>query len=188
MVVEVMGRNAGWLALEAGIAGGGDIILLPELPYHMDEIVRAIRKRAEHGKRFSIVVVSEGARPDGGMPVVQRMVEDSHERVRLGGVSHMIAEDVEELTGIECRVTILGHLQRGGTPTALDRLLATGFAVKGMEMAAQGDYSRMVALQGDEITSVPIAEVAGRQRLVPSDSPLIMAGLSVGTSFGVPMT
>jgi len=188
MVVEVMGRNAGWLALEAGIAGGGDIILLPELPYHMDEIVRAVRKRAEHGKRFSIVVVSEGARPDGGRPVVQRIVEDSHERVRLGGISHMIADEVEELTGIECRVTILGHLQRGGTPTALDRLLATRFAVKGMEMAAQGGYNRMVALKGDEITCVPIAEVAGRQRLVPPDSPLIMAGLSVGTSFGVPMT
>ncbi|MGA1794613.1 MAG: 6-phosphofructokinase [bacterium] len=188
MVVEVMGRNAGWLALEAGIAGGGDIILLPELPYHMDEIIRVVRKRAGKGKRFSIVVASEGARPEGGAPVIQRIVEDSHERVRLGGISHFIAEKIEDLTSIECRVTILGHLQRGGTPSALDRFLATRFAVKGMELAAQGDYNRMVALKGDEITCVPLAEVAGRQRLVPPDSPVIKAGLSVGTSFGVPMT
>jgi len=185
MVVEVMGRNAGWLALEAGIAGGGDIILIPEIPYQVEEIIRVVTKRARFGKRFSIIVVAEGAKPEGGAPVIKKMVEDSPEKVRLGGISHMIAGQIEEMTDIECRVTVLGHLQRGGTPSSFDRLLATRFAVRSMETVVQGEYNRMAALKGTDIISVPIQDVVGRQNLVPIDSPLIRAGLSVSTSFGI---
>lgn len=188
MIVEVMGRNAGWLALEAGLAGGGDIILIPELPYQMDEIIRVVKKRASHGKRFSIIVVAEGAKPEGGKPVVKKIVKDSPESIRLGGISHLIADEIEKMTDIECRVTILGHLQRGGTPTSFDRLLATRFAVKAVEMSVEGKYNRMVTLKGSEISSVPIKDVTGKQKLIPLDSLIIEAGLSVGTSFGVKMT
>jgi 6-phosphofructokinase 1 len=184
MVVEVMGRNAGWLALESGIAGGADVVLIPELPYEIDEIIRVARERSRFGKRFSIVAVAEGARPQGGDRVVAKIVADSPEQVRLGGIGHQIAGQVEEATAIECRVTQLGHLQRGGTPTPLDRVLATQFAVKAMDLVARKRFNRMVALKGTEIVSVPIEKVMGKQRLVPADSPLIEAGLSVGTSFG----
>jgi len=187
MFVEVMGRNAGWLALESGIAGGGDIILLPELPYEIDEIVKVVRQRSRFGKRFSIIVVAEGARPQGGEQVVQKVVEDSHERFRLGGISHHLAQQIEEATDIECRVAILGHLQRGGTPSPLDRLLATQFAVKAMDLVINNQFNQMVALKGNEIVAVPVEKVMGKQKLVPKDSPLIEAGLSIGTSFGVKM-
>lgn len=184
MLVEVMGRNAGWLALESGIAGGGDIIILPEIPYDIEEIIRVVRQRSRFGKRFSIIVVAEGARPKGGEQVVKKLVEDSPERKRLGGISQLIANQIENATQIECRVAILGHLQRGGTPTALDRILATQFAVKAMELVAAHQFNQMVALKGDTITSVRIDQVMGRQKLVPLDSDLIQTALSVGTSFG----
>jgi 6-phosphofructokinase 1 len=185
MIVEVMGRNAGWLALESGIAGGGDIILLPELAYDIEEIIRVVRQRSRFGKRFSIVVVAEGAKPMGGKQVVKKMVADSPEKVRLGGIGHQIANEIEKHTEIECRVAIIGHLQRGGTPTPQDRILATQFAVKAMKLVATEKFNEMVAIQGNEITSVPIAKVMGKQKLVPRDSDLIEAGISVGTSFGV---
>jgi phosphofructokinase-like protein len=184
MIVEVMGRNAGWLALESGIAGGGDIILLPEIPYDIEEIIRVVRQRSRFGKRFSIMVVSEGCKPEGGEQVVKKVVHDSPEKIRLGGIAHRIADEIEESTQIECRVAILGHLQRGGTPTPMDRILATRFAVKAMHLVVNNQFNQMVAIRGTEITSVPIEKVAGRQKLVPLDSDLIEAGLSVGTSFG----
>jgi 6-phosphofructokinase 1 len=184
MVVEVMGRNAGWLALESGIAGGGDIILIPEIPYDIKEIIQVVRKRSRFGKRFSILVVSEGAKPEGGDQVVNRIIEDSPEKVRLGGIGHVIAGQIEEATDIECRVTTLGHLQRGGTPTPLDRILATRFAVEAVDLVVNNRFNQMVAIKGTEITQVPIENVMGKQKLVPLDSHLIEAGLSVGTSFG----
>jgi len=187
MFVEVMGRNAGWLALESGMAGGGDIILIPEIPFDINEVNAVVRKRSRFGKRFSIVVVSEGARPIGGEQVVQKIVEDSPDPVRLGGISHVIANQIEQETGIECRVAILGHLQRGGTPTAFDRLLATRFAVKAMELFIEEKFNTMVALQGNNLVSVPIEKVAGKQRLVPVPSDIINTALAVGTSFGVKM-
>ncbi|RMF61469.1 MAG: ATP-dependent 6-phosphofructokinase [Calditrichaeota bacterium] len=187
MVVEVMGRNAGWLALESGLAGGGDVILLPEIPYDIHEVIAAVRRRSRFGKRFSIVVVSEGTRPQGGEQVYQRIVEDSPDPVRLGGISHVIANQIEEHTEIECRVTILGHLQRGGTPTPFDRILATQFSVKAMEMVNEKKFNQMVAYQGGKLVSVPIEKVMGKQRTVPVDCDLIQAALAVGTSFGVPM-
>ncbi len=189
MLVEVMGRNAGWLALESGLAGGGDVILIPELPYQIEEVVRAIRRRhTRWGKRFSIIVVSEGAMPAGGEQVYQRIVEDSPDPIRLGGISHIVARQIEQALDVETRVTILGHLQRGGSPTPLDRLLATQFALKAMELVVEGKFNQMVALRGNQITSVPVETVMGRQRLVPPDHPLIKVGLAVGTSFGVPMS
>jgi 6-phosphofructokinase 1 len=184
MVVEVMGRNAGWLALESGIAGGGDIILIPELPYDIEAIVRVVRQRSRFGKRFSIVVVAEGAVPEGGNQVVKKIVEDSPEKVRLGGIGHQVAGQIEEATELECRVAELGHVQRGGTPTPLDRILATQFAVKAMELVVKDDFNQMVAVKGNDIVAVPIDAVMGKQRRVPRDSPLIEVGLAVGTSFG----
>ncbi len=184
MLVEVMGRNAGWLALESGIAAGGDIILIPEIPYDIKEIINVVRRRSHYGRRFSIVVVSEGAMPVGGSPTVQKIVADSPDPVRLGGISHLIAGQVEDQTGIECRVTILGHVQRGGTPTPFDRVLATQFAVKAMELAADRHYNHMVALQGREMVAVPIEKVAGKQQLVPLDSPLLKTARSVGAFLG----
>ncbi len=184
MVVEVMGRNAGWLALESGLAGGGDVILLPEIPYDINEVISAVRKRSRFGKRFSIVVVSEGTRPEGGEQVYQRIIKDSPDPVRLGGISHVVAKQIEDQTDIECRVTILGHLQRGGTPTPFDRILATQFSVKAMELVKRKMFNHMVAYQGGKLVAVPIEKVMGKQRTVPLDSPLIKAALAVGSSFG----
>ena len=185
MLVEVMGRNAGWLALESGIASGGDIILIPEIPYDLNEIMNVVRQRSRFGSRFSIIVVSEGAMPIGGAQTVQKMVEDSPDPVRLGGISHIIANQIEEGTGIESRVAILGHVQRGGPPTPTDRVLATQLSVKAMEMVANGQFNHMAAINGCDMRAVPIEKVMGKQRLVPADSPLIKTALSIGTSFGV---
>lgn len=184
MLVEVMGRNAGWLALESAIAGGGDIVIIPEIPYEMSSIVAAINRRAKLGKNFCIIVVSEGAKPRGGEQVVARMIEDSPDPVRLGGVSHVIAKQLEQLTGFECRVAVLGHLQRGGTPTPFDRLLATQLGVKAVQLIVSGDFNKMVAVKGADIVAVPISSVANKQRLVPLDSPMLKVALAVGMSFG----
>src|SRR5437762_2891505 len=125
MVLEVMGRYAGWIALRAGVAGGGDVIVIPEIPYSVDALCHAVERRNHHGKRFSIVVVAEGARDTAGQLVSHRLVKDVHDPVRLGGIGRWIADRIEDTTGLESRVTVLGHLQRGGTPTAFDRWLAT---------------------------------------------------------------
>lgn len=182
MVVEVMGRNAGWLALESCIAGGGDICLIPELPFSLDRVAASVDERLSRGKRFSIVVVSEGARLEGGAQ--STIHKEGEKNIRLGGIGHFVAAELEKRTGRETRVTVLGHLQRGGAPTAYDRVLATRFAVKAMELIGEGRNNEMVALQAGQMTSVPISEVVGKQRLVPLDSPLIDVARSVGTSFG----
>lgn len=184
LLVEIMGRNAGWLTLESGIAGGADVILIPEIPYEIKEITTMIRKRSHFGRRFSIIAVAEGALPAGGKQTINRIVEDSPDPVRLGGVSHIIADQLEKETGIECRVAILGHVQRGGSPTPSDRLLGTQLAVKAMDLVATEQFNHMAALNGTQMVAVPLKDVAGRQRLVPLDSPLIRTALSVGTSFG----
>jgi ATP-dependent phosphofructokinase / diphosphate-dependent phosphofructokinase len=184
MLVEVMGRNAGWLALESGVASGSDVILIPELPYDIGEVNRVVQQRSRFGQRFSIIVVAEGAKPEGGNQVVQKIVADSPDPVRLGGISHVIARQIEEATGIESRVTILGHVLRGGTPSAADRVLATQFAVRAVEMVAEGTFNHMVAMRHNRMVAVPLEKVMGRQRLVPPDAPLVRAALAVGTSFG----
>jgi phosphofructokinase-like protein len=187
MIIEVMGRYAGGLALGSGLAGGGYIILLPEIPYELDTICRAIKRRNAEGKNFSIVVVGEGARPVGGQMKVSRTIKNSPDAIRLGGISHQIAAQLEALINIECRVTILGHLLRGGSPTAHDRLLAMQFGIEATHLAAQGTSGRMVALKGSEITSVSISDVAGKQRKVTPDHPWIKAAVSLGICLGAPV-
>jgi 6-phosphofructokinase 1 len=165
MVVEVMGRNAGWIAVHAGIAGGADGIVIPEIDVTCEEIAAGITRRHDRGKDFSIIVVAEGARlsfADGerGQVMVSEKV-DEYGYPRLGGIGPLLAEELERLTGYETRTVVLGHVQRGGTPTAHDRVLATRYGAKAYEMAKAGEFGRMAALRGDEITSVPLAEVEG---------------------------
>ncbi len=184
MVVEVMGRYAGWLALHAGIAGGGDVILLPELPYRLDAVCEAIRERDRVGKRASIVVVAEGAKSVGGEVVVRKLVADGAEPRRLGGIGQELADDIESHTRLESRVTVLGHLLRSGAPTAYDRLLATRFGSAALELACEGAFGSMVALSGKRITHVPLEKVVPGMRLVPTSHPLISTAASLGTTFG----
>ena len=184
MLLEVMGRTAGWLALTAGVAGGGDVILIPEIPYRLDVVCAKIIERHRSGKRFSIIVVSEGARPVGGNVVVRDHVAGSFETVRLGGISAVLAKQIEERTGLETRYTILGHLQRGGTPTPFDRFLATQFATAAVEMVFAGKFNRMVSLRGTKITSVPLTIPGKAPRLVSPRSPSICMARAIGTCFG----
>jgi phosphofructokinase-like protein len=184
MLLEVMGRTAGWLALTAGVAGGGDVILIPEIPYRLEAVAAKIRDRARRGKKFSIVVVAEGAKPYGGQVVVRDRILGSFEAVRLGGVSAVLAKEIEDMTGVETRFTILGHLQRGGTPTPFDRYLATQFATGAVEMLARGQFNRMVSLRAGKITSVSLSVPGTAPRLVSRRSPEIAMARALGTSFG----
>ncbi len=185
MIVEVMGRYAGWLALASGIAGGGDLILIPEIPYHLDVICDKIKERNMSGRNFSIIVIGEGAKPSGGEMVVSRIVATSPDKIRLGGISNQLASQIEGLTRLETRVTILGHLLRGGTPTAFDRILASRFGTEAAHLAARREYGRMVALQNGNISSIAISEVAGKFRKVTKESPLLRTAISLGTCLGV---
>ncbi len=156
MVVEVMGRHAGWIAVHAGIAGGADYILVPELAIDIDDICKAIKSRHMRGKTFSIIVVSEGAEFKEGETVHKDKKLDSFGHVRLGGIGDALGELIEERTGFETRVTVLGHVQRGGTPTAFDRVLGTRFGVKAVELVMKGEWGKMVSLKGNAIVAVPI--------------------------------
>jgi 6-phosphofructokinase 1 len=184
MVVEVMGRNAGWIALHAGVASGSDVILIPEMPFAIEAVCERVRDRAKRGKRSSIICVSEGARFKGGQQVVARRVETSPDPIRLGGIAKMLAEQIEDETGVESRYTILGHTQRGGTPVAADRVLGTLLGSHAMTLLRQGRVGRMVAIHGSELADVDLATPAGKQRLVSTDDPLILAARNVGTIFG----
>jgi 6-phosphofructokinase 1 len=185
MIVEVMGRYAGWLALASGLAGGGDIILIPEIPYEVSLVCEKIKERNRLGKNFSIVVIGEGAKPEGGEMVVKRMVENSPDAVRLGGISNQLAAQIEALTRLETRVTILGHLVRGGSPTPFDRLLGTYFGCEGVRLAVEGQFGRLVVLKGKDIASISLTDVAGKIRTVPLDSMMVKAARSLGISLGV---
>jgi len=184
MIVETMGRYAGWIALRAGIAGGGDIILLPEIPYRAEDIVKAVQERKRRGKKFSIVVVAEGARPEKGKLTVTSRVKGSPDPLRLGGVSYKIAEILEGKVGLESRVVVLGHVQRGGEPTAFDRWLATGFGVKACELLAGKKFGQMVSFRNFAFTGVSIAAAVGKLRRVSPGSQEVQTALAVGTSFG----
>jgi len=162
MVVEVMGRHAGWIATEAGIAGGADMILIPEVPIDIKEACKLLEKRHSRGKSFSIVVVAEGAKFKEGDVVKQEEKLDAFGHVRLGGIGHTLGEEIEKRTGFETRVTVLGHIQRGGTPTAFDRVLGTRFGIKAMELVLKKDFGKMVALDGNKIIAVPL-EAAVRE-------------------------
>lgn len=185
MLVELMGRNAGWLTLHAGAASGADVILIPEIPYDLDAICAHCMGRTRHGKAFTIIAVSEGAKPRGGQQVVDRVVADSPDPIRLGGVSEVLSEQIAAQTGLECRATILGHVQRGGTPVPADRVLGTLFGYKAMELVVEGRFNEIVVIQKNEVRSVPIEAVAHQQRTVPLDDPLITAVRAVGVSMGV---
>lgn len=180
MVVEVMGRNAGWIALYAGMAGGGDIILIPEIPFSYEAIVAKINERLSRGKKFSIIVVAEGAFPAGGEPVYQ----SASAVRRLGGIGQETALQIEARTGMESRATVLGHLQRGGSPTAFDRVLATRFGAMAVEIITLGRQNEMVCLQGGTVKSVPLADGIARLKRVDPNSEQVRAAAAVGTSFG----
>jgi phosphofructokinase-like protein len=184
MIVEVMGRTAGWIALYSGVAGGGDIILIPEIPYNIDSVVGKVKDRNKMGKRFSIVVVSEGAKPKGGNVVIQKIVKNSPEQVRLGGISFVLGHQIEKATDIETRQVVLGHLQRGGSPTPADRVLATRLGTKAVELIETKQFGYMAAVKGNDIAAIKLEEIAKGPRNVPLKHPLIVAARSVGTCFG----
>jgi phosphofructokinase-like protein len=184
MIVEVMGHRSGWIALYAGVAGGGDIILIPEIPYSLEAVLAKVRDRKKKGKRFSIVVVAEGAKPKGGDVVVKKIVERSSDPVRLGGIGFSLSDQIERATGTETRAVVLGHLQRGGSPTAHDRILATQLGAMAVELVVLGQFGRMVVVEKGLITSVPLETASGGPRTVPLDHPLIAAARALGTSFG----
>jgi len=166
MVVEIMGRHAGWIATYAGIAGGADIILIPEVPVDLGEVCRTIKKRHARGKDFSLVVVSEGAKLKDHDLVLKTRKKDAFGNVLLGGIGNIVGEELEKRTGYETRVTVLGHVQRGGTPSAFDRVLATRFGVKAVELVLKGDFGKMVALKGSDIVSVPLEDATGKIKTV----------------------
>lgn len=184
MVLEVMGRNVGWIALEAGLAGGGDVILIPEIPFRYDAVAAGILHRARRGRRFSIVVVAEGARCPGGGTVVRQIVEDSPDPVRLGGVCVVLSHALEALVPFEIRHVALGHVQRGGSPTPFDRMLATRFGAAAVAALADGDSGCMVALRGDRIERVSMADVLTKPRRVDPQGERVTVARSIGTIFG----
>ena len=201
IVVEVMGHRAGWLALEAGVAGGADVILIPEIPYDLTRVAKAIRERSRKGKHFSIVVVAEGAMSRDDAKYVGKLalqkdkargkaaktnLSEALQQFHDGHLGHTIrlTKKLEELTQQESRLTILGHLQRGGTPSASDRVLATRLGTKCAECLKKGKYGVMLALQGDDIVAVPLHKVVAQKKLVPADHTLIHAARLVGTHFG----
>ena len=183
MVVEVMGRYAGWIALHSGVAGGADVILMPEIPYDAEKVAKCLLQREALGARFSIVVVAEGAKPKGGERTLLEAAHGGYAE-RLGGVGVQIAKTLEELTGKETRSVVLGHLQRGGTPTAFDRTLATRFGGKAVELLLKGQYGKMVANHPPDLVPVPIGEVVGKIKTVPLDYDLVTTARALGVSFG----
>src|SRR6186713_131914 len=168
IVVEVMGRYAGWIALYSGVAGGADVILIPEIPYDIEKVAQRIRDRENMGARFSIVVAAEGAKPIGGKATILKAAEGAYVE-RLGGVAALLAAEIEKLTEKETRSVVLGHLQRGGAPTSFDRILATRFGARAVELLMEGTYDHMVAFHPPDIVSVPLADIVGKTRTVPPD-------------------
>jgi ATP-dependent phosphofructokinase / diphosphate-dependent phosphofructokinase len=169
MVVEVMGRHAGWIATEAGIAGGAAEIMIPEEQFDIERVCDDLKKRHEKGRFASIVVVAEGAEPKKGTMATQSGELDQFGHVRLGGIGNLVADEIEKRTGFETRVTILGHVQRGGTPTAFDRILATRFGISAIDAAHDGAFGQMVALQAGHIVRCPIADAVGELKTVDPD-------------------
>jgi 6-phosphofructokinase 1 len=180
LVIEVMGRHAGWIALEAGVAGGADVILIPEIPYDLEVIADKIRQRNQNGAQFSLVVGAEGSLQRGGAAVYQAE-RDPGGAARLGGIGDVVAAEIRRMCHADVRVIVLGHLQRGGSPTACDRLLATRFGAMAVHMIAQGQVGHMVGLRAGCMTMVPMRQAVARQKQVPLDSDLVRAarGLTI---------
>jgi 6-phosphofructokinase 1 len=184
MVVEVMGRHAGWIALTGGVAGGADVILMPEIPFAWESIYRNVKTRAERGIRYSIVCVAEGAKLPGGGEVVQEVDRKRTDANRLGGIGAVVARTIEEGTGHEARVVVLGHLQRGGAPTAADRVLATGYGAAAAHCVCEGRAGVMVAMRSGAIRAVPLSDAVAPLRTVPLDHPVLRAARSIGICLG----
>jgi len=184
MILEVMGRYAGWIALHAGISGGAHVILIPEIPYTIESISNKIRQRQWHDKKFSIIVVAEGAAAVGGEQVVQKLIPESHDPIRLGGVGNQLAQQLEKMVNTETRVTVLGHLQRGGSPIPYDRILSVRYGVAAVEALVNNKLGAMVSLQGDSIVTVPIKEAIQKLKQVNPQSDLVDAARAIGISFG----
>ncbi|NBX93656.1 MAG: ATP-dependent 6-phosphofructokinase [Proteobacteria bacterium] len=184
MVVEVMGRNAGWIALFAGLGGDADVILIPEIPFELSKVAAFLKDTHHTRKKYSIVVVAEGAKPVGGGVTVQRLVEDSPEPVRLGGIGHQVANELEKLTGRECRAIVLGHLLRGGSPVGFDRILASRFGVAAVKALVDGHYDSMVAYRNDTVELVPLETGAGKNRFIIPNSPFLSGARQRGIHFG----
>jgi 6-phosphofructokinase 1 len=183
IVVEVMGRYAGWIALYSGVAGGADVILIPEIPYDIEKVARRIRDREHMGARFSIVVAAEGAKPIGGAATVLKAAEGAFVE-RLGGCAAIIAREIERLTDKETRSVVLGHLQRGGAPTSFDRVLATRFGARAVELLMEGKFDHMVAFHPPDIVAVPLEKIVGRTRTVPPDFDVIRTARAMNISLG----
>lgn len=184
MVLEVMGRYAGWIALYAGVAGGADAVLIPEIPYNLNRVAQSIQQRAKQGKKFSIIVVAEGARPLGGEMVVERLVSGRFDPIKLGGIGVKLGNDLEEQFGMETRVTVLGHLQRGGSPNAYDRVLSSRYGVAAVDAALEEEFGIMVALQGRDIVRVPLHQAVDKLKLVPLIDPLLITARALGIEMG----
>ncbi|UCG45303.1 MAG: 6-phosphofructokinase [Candidatus Bathyarchaeota archaeon] len=166
IILEVMGRYTGWIALEAGLAGGADAILIPEKPFDIDEICNVVKHRQSRGKDFSVVVVAEGAKPKEGKEILYSKGRDAFGHVRFGGVGYYIGREIERRINTETRVAVLGHLQRGGSPTAFDRILATRYGIAAIDLVHQGEYGCMVGIQGNKIVSIPLKDVVGKRKTV----------------------
>ena len=166
MVVEVMGRHAGWIAVESGIAGGADVILIPEVPFDLDDVCDTIRKRHARGKTFSIVVVAEGAKLEDESMVLQSGEKDAFGHVRLGGIGNLLSDEIERRTGYESRATVLGHIQRGGSPSAYDRVLSTRFGIAAIDLIGESNFGKMVALRGQSIIAIDLKEAVSKLRTV----------------------
>jgi len=184
MVVEVMGRNAGWIALHSGIASSADVILIPEIPFDMEKVCDRIMENEVRGKRHGIVVVAEGAVPKGGAVVTKPNEDVGREAVMLGGIAEQVARGIHQRTGKETRSLVLGHLQRGGSPTTWDRLLSLRFGAAAVRFIAEGKRNVMVAFQAPHMVPVPLTEVIGRTKTVPTDSETIVTSRELGISFG----
>jgi len=181
MVVEVMGRDAGWIAMYSGIAGGADVILIPERPFDVDKVAESIRQRHERGRYFSIVVVAEGAKfsaeTGGGAPILQDMGKDEFGHAKLGGIANILAREIEKRTGYETRAVVLGHIQRGGSPTAFDRVLATRYGLGAIDMVHREEFGSMAALRANKIVSIPLKEAIARNRTVDNETIQMVDGL-----------
>ncbi len=181
MVVEVMGRDAGWIALYSGIAGGADVILIPERPFNIDKVAESIRQRHERGRYFSIVVVAEGAKfsaeTSDGSPILQDMGKDEFGHAKLGGIANILAREIEKRTGYETRAVVLGHIQRGGSPSAFDRVLATRYGLGAIDMVHRGEFGCMAALRSNKIVSIPLKEAISKNRVVDDEMIRIVDGL-----------
>jgi 6-phosphofructokinase 1 len=185
MILEVMGRGAGWIALSAALAGGAEIVLIPEIPYDIEKVVEILKGRIRRGKGHAMIVIAEGARPQGGSMVASESQEPGRMDLMLGGVGLALQSEIKAMLDVDVRVTVLGHIQRGGIPIAYDRILATQFGVKAVELVKEARFGYMVSYRHPHIVSVPIKEAIANYHLVTLDHPLVKTARGIGLSFGV---